>query len=94
MFLWVLFFFNLKNGFEEKKEAVKALELETNEVDSVYLQKGWSWELTLVMILIKKMKRKGEVLTSFYCKNSLSYVLIFDEEIISFPRFYASYTYT
>jgi len=30
----------LKNGFEEKKEAVKALELETNEVDSVYLQKG------------------------------------------------------
>ena len=36
---WFNFSFLKKNDFEERKEAVKALELETNEFDSVYLQK-------------------------------------------------------
>jgi len=34
-----LFFFSFENGFEEWKEAVKALELKTNEVGPIYLQK-------------------------------------------------------
>ena len=93
--MWVGSIFSFENGFEERKEAVKALELKTNEVDSVYLQKGWSWELTLVMILIKKNERKkwGFDLILLQKKNSLSYVVIFDEEVVRFPRFHASYTY-
>jgi len=40
VFVSFVLFISLKNSFDERKEAVKALELETNEVDSIDLQKG------------------------------------------------------
>jgi len=39
VFVSFVCFISLKNSFEERKEAVKALELKTNEVDSIDLQK-------------------------------------------------------
>ena len=39
MFFVGWFNFSFENGFEERKEAVKALESKTNEVGPIYLQK-------------------------------------------------------
>jgi len=59
----------LKNGFGERKEAVKALELKTNEVSPIYLQKWLRLRIsTSFDFVLRKRKERGEVLTSFYCK--------------------------
>jgi len=56
-----------------------------------YLQKGLKLEInTSLDFDQEKGKEKKWGFDLICCKNSLNYVLVFDEEIISFPGFYAS----
>ncbi len=42
--------FSFENGFEARKEAVQALELETSEVSPIYLQKRLKLEINCILI--------------------------------------------